>query len=458
MNRTLSFTVCTLGCRLNQVESEAVSGAFLRAGFVIREKSVEHGPHIFVINTCTVTSKSEQKARRIIRKAATENPESLVFVTGCYAQLNGSDIEALAPNVIVVSQERKSQLLVLPAFLAESVRDSGIDLLSLKQAVTDRLSVPVPSLTKFDFLPQTFSFHTRASLKIQDGCNNFCAYCRIPYARGRSESMDFDKAVETAVGIEKNGYRELVLTGVNVTAYENNGRGLRELLGAVLDGTSRIRIRLSSLGPYDNLENFEYFVSEERICPHFHLSVQSGSDSILAAMGRKYRAERIAAITDILKKSGRDPFISGDIITGFPGETDDDFEASYRLISSCGFSDCHVFPYSPRPETRAFGMKNRVPERISGNRAERLSALAGSLYLEYAERQKGRIEDIIIEEKCTVDGREYLAGLSSNYLKVHLEPEKTGDVKIGDMLRVRLDNVSGMLFGQPLPPSGAASL
>lgn len=454
MKRNLTFAVYTLGCRLNQVESEAVSGAFLKNGFVLWKEGMGPGPDIFVINTCTVTSMSEQKARRIIRKAASGNPDSLVLVTGCYAQLNGKEIEELAPNVAVVSQEQKSRLLVLPSFLAES--DFGKSPAGMKPVIAQMLNRPLISVSKFDFLPQTFSFHTRASLKIQDGCNNFCAYCRIPYARGRSESMDFDRAVETAVGIEKNGYRELVLTGVNVTAYEQNGKGLRDLLGAILENTSDIRIRLSSLGPYDNLENFEYFVSEKRICPHFHLSVQSGSNNILGAMGRRYKAERIADITDILRKSGRDPFISGDIITGFPGETDDDFEASYRLIRDCGFSDCHVFPYSPRPETRAYTMKNRVPERISGNRAQRLTSLAGALFLEYAGRQNGRIENVILEEKCTVDGKEYLAGLSSNYLKVHLAASEAENAGIGDMKTLRLECINGMLFGRPLTPYSAA--
>ncbi len=441
MSRTFSISIYTLGCRLNQVESEAVSGAFLNAGFSLSKPGAV--PDIFVINTCTVTSKSEQKARRVIRKASSENPGSLVVVTGCYAQLNGPDIEKLGSNILVIGQAEKSRLLEFPAYIQETEAKTGA---ALKEYLQFRLGKEPMTTTKFDFLPDTFSFHTRASLKVQDGCNNFCAYCRIPFARGRSESMDFDRAVETALAIEKNGYRELVLTGVNITAYESGGRKLRQLLEAILERTSDIRIRLSSLGPYDDLDNFAFFISQPRICPHFHLSVQSGSDNVLAAMGRKYPAGRLKEITDILRGSGRDPFISGDVITGFPGESDQDFEDSYNLIRDCGFAMCHVFPYSPRPETRAYRMKNRVPERISRQRAERLGKLADQLYLKYIARQKGRREKVIIEEQVVLDGKKYCAGLSSNYLKVLIESRDA--LKAGTLCDVVLNADAGNVFGK----------
>lgn len=440
MRDDLSVAVYTLGCRLNQVESEAVSLAFSRAGFHV--VSPDDNADIYVVNTCTVTSKSEQKARRVIRKFASENPDSLVIVTGCYAQLNGPDIEALGENILVIKQEEKSRLLELPSYAGEFDWKSGA---SLKKEVSFRLEAAPRIKTKFDFLPDSFCFHTRASLKVQDGCNNFCAYCRIPFARGRSESMDFRKAVDMAVNIEKNGYKELVMTGVNITAYENGGYRLRDLIREILRSTSDIRIRMSSLGPYDDFENFEFFISEERICPHFHLSVQSGSDSILKAMGRKYPAGRLKTITDILKASGRDPFISGDVITGFPGETDDDFMDSYDLIKECGFASCHVFPYSPRPETRAFRMKPRVPERVSRDRAEKLASLADQLYLEYAARQQGRMENVIIEEETVLDGTRYFAGLSSNYLKVHIS--ENAPLAVGKICSVKLDVRNGAVFG-----------
>ena len=440
MSRTFSISVYTLGCRLNQVESEAVSSAFLNAGFTLApEGSV---PDIFVINTCTVTSKSEQKARRVIRKASSENPDSLVVVTGCYAQLNAPEIEILGSNILVIGQAEKSRLLEFPTYIAETAAESGFQ---LKEYLQFRLGKEPMTTTKFDFLPDTFSFHTRASLKVQDGCNNFCAYCRIPFARGRSESMDFDRAVETACAIEKNGYKELVLTGVNITTFESGGRKLRQLLETILERTSDIRIRLSSLGPYDDLDNFAFFISEPRLCPHFHLSVQSGSDNVLQAMGRKYPASRIKEITDILKGSGRDPFISGDVITGFPGESDQDFEDSYNLIRNCGFAMCHVFPYSPRPETRAYRMRNRVPERISRQRAERLGGLAEELYLAYITRQKGRHEKVIIEESVVLGGKKYYTGLSSNYLKVHIE--SLAALKAGTLCDVALYADSGTVFG-----------
>jgi len=251
--------------------------------------------------------------------------------------------------------------------------------------------------------------------------------------------------VETACHIEKNGYRELVLTGVNITAYENGGRKLRQLIETILERTSHIRIRLSSLGPYDDLETFAFFISQKRICPHFHLSVQSGSDNVLSAMGRSYPASRLKEITDILKSNNRDPFISGDVITGFPGESDQDFEDSYNLIKDCGFAMCHVFPYSPRPETRAYKMRNRVPERVSRQRAERLSALADQLYLKYIDRQQGKHEQVIIEEEVLQNGRKYYAGLSSNYLKVLVASQDA--LKNGTMCEVSLSVSDGTVFG-----------
>jgi len=439
-SRVFSVSIYTLGCRLNQVESEAVSGAFIDAGFTLAAQG--DVPDIFIINTCTVTSKSEQKARRIIRKASGDNPTSLVIVTGCYAQLNGADIEILGDNILVISQTEKSRLLEMPSFIQESNKKTGAE---LKAYLAFRLGREPMIKNKFDFLPSTFNFHTRASLKVQDGCNNFCAYCRIPFARGCSESMDFSKAVETAVSIARNGYKELVLTGVNITAYENSGKKICDLIYAILDSTSDIRIRLSSLGPYDDFKTFEFLASQDRICPHFHLSVQSGSDDILAAMGRKYPANRLKEITDILKSSGKDPFISGDIITGFPGETEEDFMGSYNLIQDCGFAMCHVFPYSPRPETRAFGMKNRVPERTSCERAERLGKLADELYLAYIGRQDSRKENVIIEDVATLDGKKYAVGLSANYLRV-LIPYKN-DLKSGDIYSVVLSADKGNVFG-----------
>ena len=440
MSKQFSISIYTLGCRLNQVESEAVSSAFLNAGFLLADRGAV--PDIFVINTCTVTSKSEQKARRIIRKASLENPDSLVVVTGCYAQLNSAEIAALGNNILVIGQAEKSRLLEFPSYIQETEAETGAQ---LKDYLQFRMGNAPRTKTKFDFLPDTFSFHTRASLKVQDGCNNFCAYCRIPFARGRSESMDFEKAVETACAIEKNGYRELVLTGVNITAYEDSGKKLRHLLEAILERTSKLRIRLSSLGPYDDLDNFAFFISQNRICPHFHLSVQSGSDNILAAMGRKYPASRLKEITDILKSNGRDPFISGDVITGFPGEGDLDFEDSYNLIKDCGFAMCHVFPYSPRPETRAYRMRNRVPERVSRQRSEKLIALADQLYLEYIVRQKGHHEQVIIEEQLTLNGKKYYAGLSSNYLKVLIESQVP--LKDGTLCNVALNPQGNDVFG-----------
>lgn len=435
-----SVAFYTLGCRLNQVESEAVSLAFGKAGFDIAGQGAPFD--LLIVNTCTVTSKSEQKGRRIIRKASSENPRSLIIVTGCYAQLDGGNIEKLGNNILVIKQQDKNRLLELPLFIKEL---AGKDPADMKKEISYRLDTLVPETSKFDFLPDTFNFHTRASLKIQDGCDNFCSYCRIPYARGRSESMDFDRALSAASAIEKNGYKELILTGVNISDYKAGERRLKDLVAGILENTNDIRIRLSSLGPYETDESFGYFASEKRVCPYFHLSVQSGSDRILADMGRRYSSDRIKVISDILKKSGRDPFISCDVITGYPGETEDDFLDSCRIIEECGFASCHVFPFSPRPGTRAFSLKGRIPERISCERAHCLAVLSEKQHRNYIKRQEGRSEKVIIEKELYSAGKKYYAGLSSNYLKVMIDGG--ADLKTGSLCRVTLKVEEDSVFG-----------
>jgi threonylcarbamoyladenosine tRNA methylthiotransferase MtaB len=295
---------------------------------------------VYLINTCTVTGKSEQKARRFIRGLACRRPAALLLVTGCYAQLEGAAIESLGPNVTVVSQADKSLLLDLPRRLQEQGTGARIEKGS-----------PDP----FAFQVQRYSFHSRAFLKIQDGCDHRCAYCRVPLARGGSLSLDPELAVRRAGLLEQAGYREVVLTGVNLSAWRHGGEGLGELLERLLISTAGIRLRLSSLEPETIKPALVQALRHPRVCPHFHLPVQSGSDRLLAAMRRRYRAEQVRRAVGLLRGARAEPFLAADLIAGFPGETEEDFRATFELAESLGFAKLHVFPFSPRPGTARFG-------------------------------------------------------------------------------------------------------
>ena len=408
--KKLKAAFFTLGCKLNQFESEAIADKLKSRGIEVVPFSEK--ADIYIINTCTVTSKSEQKARRIIRKTARENPDSLIIVTGCYVQLNRDDIQSINDNLVTIKQEDKESILKL----ADDYLGKNNDLGQYRNSLLDHDETEFTG--RFYFVNSDYSFHSRAFLKMQDGCNNFCRYCRVPLARGRSVSLDHDKVIENVLQIENEGYNEVVLTGVNVTAYSSGGYDFPELVKVLLEKTDNIRIRLSSLEPDMVDERYRELVRNERICGHFHLPVQSGSDTVLKSMGRKYLSEKVTEAVEILRSSGRDPFISADIITGFPGETDDDFNDSYNLLKSSRFASMHVFPFSRRPGTKAYNMGNFVPERISGARAEKLRKLSDELYTDYAERWSGRETEVIIEGLEKINGKVYFKGLSDNYLKV----------------------------------------
>ncbi|OHD75400.1 MAG: tRNA (N(6)-L-threonylcarbamoyladenosine(37)-C(2))-methylthiotransferase MtaB, partial [Spirochaetes bacterium RBG_16_67_19] len=317
----------TFGCKLNQFETEALASAFRSRGFSLVESGEE--AEVYLINTCTVTGKSEQKARRFIRGLARRRPAALLVVTGCYAQLEGAAIERLGPNVTVVSQADKSLLLDLPRRLQE-------------QGTGARIPKGGGSPDPFAFQVQRYSFHSRAFLKIQDGCDHRCAYCRVPLARGGSVSLDPELAVRRAGLLEQAGYREVVLTGVNLSAWRHGGEGLGELLERLLISTVGIRLRLSSLEPETIKPALVQALRHPRVCPHFHLPVQSGSDRVLLRMRRRYRAEQVRRAVGLLRAVRPEPFLAADLIAGFPGETEEDFQASYDLAESLGFAKLHV--------------------------------------------------------------------------------------------------------------------
>jgi threonylcarbamoyladenosine tRNA methylthiotransferase MtaB len=404
----------TFGCKLNQYETEALASEFRNQGFSL--VSSDRPADVYVINTCTVTSKSEQKARRLIRKISREHPGSLLVVTGCYAQLNAGDLAVLGSNVRVIPQEQKASLMELPRLLQDrgSATRASADLRGLGElADTGEPGRSDP----FGYRVDRFSYHSRAFLKVQDGCDYRCAYCRVPLARGRSVSLEPQEVVQRARETERRGYREVVLTGVNLTAYRFGEIELPALLEKIVAGTERLRLRLSSLEPEKIKPELTDVLRSARICPHFHLPIQSGSDQVLLRMRRRYRSDRVIRAVQLLRGAKEDPFLAADMIVGFPGETEQDFLDSLRLIESLGLSKLHVFPFSPRPGTKAEHLSDPVPERIRDERVHELLSLSEKLHEDYVERWAGRTVEVVLEKDGCEGGGSW-RGLSENYLKM----------------------------------------
>jgi threonylcarbamoyladenosine tRNA methylthiotransferase MtaB len=491
----------TLGCKLNQLETESIAAAFGKAGFTVMAWGVsgegesagdgrpvgdgkpagDRPPDkaaVLVINTCTVTSRAEQKARRIIRLALRES-SAPVIVTGCYARLEAEKLTALeaecGSRLFIIPA--KDSLLDLPSFLAGLAKDArgfrmadGIqswlricpgnafsDKARLDKAHLDNAETPggfsrgeTPDGT-FRFNPDVFSFHSRAFLKIQDGCNRRCAYCRVPLARGESRSLDSAEVLARLRALEAKKFAEAALTGVNIAQYRcpETGKDLGELLCFLLDNTASIALRLSSIEVEPGFFNGPFLkaLSRGRLRPHFHLSVQSGSASVLKAMGRPYGPDGIRESAALLRSVKNDPFLGCDIITGFPGESETDFEKTLDLCAGIGFAWIHGFPYSPRPGTTAYTLKNRVAERESARRLERLLELSRNGRAAYIRRWAGRTVDAVVEAKKLP----FSGVLTDNYLRIRIDREPPGGLVPGTAVRCRIT--------QPLcPASGCFDL
>jgi len=420
-----SFLTLTLGCKLNQLESEAIADAFLRVGF----KHAAKTPSVVIVNTCTVTSKADQKARRVIRKALRDYPKSKVIVTGCYAQLNSEDLLKLddgkKKRLFVI---KKDSIIDLPDYYDENEQiESVLEKFSERQQ-------PKAGERFFQFNPQVFSDHTRSFLKIQDGCDNHCTYCRIRLARGASISLEADEVLSRLRILEKS-HAEAVLTGVNISQYsdEKKAANLARLLEYLLKGTEKIALRLSSLAPDKIDEELIGVLSNERIRPHFHLSVQSCSKKILEKMGRSYGGKTIEDAISLLRRAKIDPFLACDIITGFPGETETEFQETFEMCKKLDFAWIHVFPYSKRPGTAAFSFSEVLHETEVTRRVGLFTDLAQQGRADYARRWLGKEIDVLVEKGCGKSCR----GVSENYLKTVILHEGKAPSP-GEVLRCKL--------------------
>ncbi|MBR5401761.1 MAG: tRNA (N(6)-L-threonylcarbamoyladenosine(37)-C(2))-methylthiotransferase MtaB [Treponema sp.] len=452
----------TLGCRLNQIESEAAGRLFADAGLdvcmegVTASSSDDKTTKLVIINTCAVTQKAEQKARRLIRLVLKKYCGAAVLVTGCYAQLSKAQIEKMDERVVVLGGQIKSRLSKVPVLVKDFCSGAGeFDFAGFIKALKDQvISLPV---TKPDFPEDSFKLsttsllaHSRASLKIQDGCNNNCSYCTIHIARGHSVSLDVNTALERVQALEKNGYDEVVLTTINIAQYKGK---LNEtwldftgLLEYLLANTSKINFRISSLYPEVVTDEFCRVISSDRVRPHFHISVQSGSDKILGLMNRKYVRDDVINACSKIRSAKPDAFIACDIITGFPGESDEDFEQTLDLCRRCNFAWIHAFPFSERPGTPACSMKPKIPQSVSGERARCLTELAIKNKIEYIRGFEGKEVSAVVEKLCQIkaDGTRLYHCMTQNFIHcelksdVELEPNQAVMVKILEPLADRI--------------------
>lgn len=375
-------------------------------GFTKISHSSKEEPDIVIINTCTVTGKAEAKCRNNLHKVRREFPNACIIMCGC--MINENNLEQLHDADILIDNKYKSQILeVIELFQNGLITKKPYLFTSSKDGT-------------FSFSTEKMLGHSRAFTKIQDGCNNFCSYCKIPFARGRSRSRSPEDIVHEVKQFEKNGYREIVLTGINISDYHSNSLNFSSLLKLLLNETTNVRFRLSSLEPQNLTQDFFDVIKDQRICPHFHMALQSGSTKILKAMNRKYTTDEFLSIVEKIRSSKENPFLSSDLILGFPGETDEDFIETQNILKLSNFSYIHVFAFSPRPGTKAFEMKPKVPERIRDERVHLITSMIKNQTINYAEKFINKILHVLIENN---DGLLF-SGKSENYLDVKIKTEQ----------------------------------
>lgn len=382
----------TFGCRLNQAESEQAAAAFQASGAEL----VAFGSpaDVVVFNTCTVTSKAEQKARRELRLALRLNPDALALATGCYAELDGPALEAIGPRVLALPGSQKGALGGLALALAAAVAEGFDPLDEARRYLAEAAGL---SFDPFSWTPGDQRHRSRAALKIEDGCDNRCTYCRVCLARGKALSLAPALVVERARELAALGYPEIVLTGVNLSQYRAGGLDFPGLLKLLCDQTEGVAYRVSSYEPDTIDDSFLEAFALPRVRPFLHLALQSGSDAVLRAMGRSYRRRRALAAALEARAAKGDPFVSADLIVGFPGEGESEFQETMAALAELDPAWLHAFTFSPRPGTKAAAMSPRVPERVAAERAAAVAALARAGRRRFTERRLGAVLEAMPE-------------------------------------------------------------
>lgn len=410
-----------LGCKVNAYETEAMQELLEENGYEI--VPFEPGADVYVINTCTVTNIADRKSRQMLHKARKMNPDAVIVAAGCYVQARGTGADPCID--IVIGNNRKKELIPILEEYFQEREGKRYGIHGEREVKAALLNLEKPCGYEELALSKQAE-HTRANVKVQDGCNQFCSYCIIPYARGRVRSRKLEDVAEEVQRLAANGYKEVVLTGIHLSSYGvDTGESLLSLIRAVHQTDGILRIRLGSLEPGIITEEFAAELSAlPKVCPHFHLSLQSGCNSVLKRMNRRYSAEEYEEKCGILRKAFKDPAITTDVIVGFPGETEEEFEESRAFIDRIHFYETHIFKYSMRRGTRAAGMEGQVPERVKAARSGVLIAMGKQKKREYEERLLGRTVEVLIEEAVLQDGELWQTGHTREYVKVRQKSEE----------------------------------
>jgi threonylcarbamoyladenosine tRNA methylthiotransferase MtaB len=418
----------TLGCKLNQAETESLADQFSQAGFQIADSSYE--ADICVANTCTVTHIADRKSRHWLRLARRRNPGALIVATGCYVERSREELLDLAD--LVVDNRDKENLLEI--------------VMSLSSPAPSLVSGTVPSghcESRFDrdeaVSPITTAARTRSLIKIQDGCQAACAYCIVPRVRPREYSLPSSWIIDKVKQKVALGYREVVLTGTRVGSYRDDGANIKDLIQLILDRTGIRRLRLSSLQPSEVSHELLALWQDKRLCPHFHLALQSGSDSVLQRMKRSYSLDQYQRTIDLIKDTIPEAAITTDVLVGFPGETDEEFEQSYSFCRQAGFANIHVFPFSLRPDTVGAGMPDQVKHEVKQGRTQQMLELSRSSRDRFREHFLGQTMPVLWEQE-TKPGSGIHSGLTGNYMRVFARSKRYLNNQITPVKLVGLRN------------------
>lgn len=430
MKKTVS--TFTLGCKVNQYESEAIAESFVAAGYEV--VAFEDYADVYVINTCTVTHMSDKKSRQMIRRAKKTNPNSVVVVVGCYAQASKEEIEKIEEVDLIIGTNGRSKIV-------EAVEEY------VKTRIKMDFVNDIMKVEEFEELEiKSMNERTRAYLKIQEGCNNYCSYCIIPYVRGNIRSRKPENIMLEVERLANEGFKEIVLAGIHVASYGKDlgSNNLLDIIRMVHEVDGIERIRLSSIEPVVASQEFvEQIAKLPKVCQHFHLSLQSGSDSVLRRMKRKYTTKQYKDAVERLRKYLPNVAFTTDVIVGFPGETDEEFEETIDFVKEIGFTGIHVFPYSPRQGTPAATMDNQVSPQVKEQRARRLIGVTMKLQNDYLKKFLNKDVDVLFENNYNDNIYE---GHTDNYIKVRAKSQKDC---INEIQKVKIVSVQDeVLYGE----------
>ena len=435
-----------LGCKVNAYETEAMQEMLEQAGYEI--VPFKEGADVYVINTCTVTNIADRKSRQMLHRARKMNPEAVVVAAGCYVQAKGGQEADPCIDIVIGNNHKKDLVRILKEYEENREKDRADETGGERAGARAAGEIGDINRTKeYESLHLTRTGeHTRAYIKVQDGCNQFCTYCIIPYARGRVRSREMQDVVQEVRTLADNGYQEVVLTGIHLSSYGidfDGQRHLSDLIRAVHEIEGIRRIRLGSLEPGIVTEEFAgTLAAMPKICPHFHLSLQSGCDATLKRMNRRYTSEEYYEKCRILRKYFDDPALTTDVIVGFPGETEEDFQASFDFVDKVDFYETHIFKYSKREGTKAASMPDQVDEQVKAERSARLIALGEKKRKAYEERFIGKTVEVLVEEDAVIDGKKVQTGHTKEYIKIALDAQEN---LRNCIVNVQIDNGSQII-------------